>query len=96
MALVRGADNAEKLTSRGGSWAKQARANVQWTNLSPVRWMRSNAPFSAGSMMAINAESANCLDKPHWLPHRKQDRHTIFQADDGAVTKITYKNCWPA
>ena len=73
-----------------GFWAKQARANVQWTKPFTRTLDESNAPFFRWFDDGELNASANCLDKHIGTPTENKTA-IIFEADDGAVTKITYK-----
>ena len=73
-----------------GFWAKQARANVQWTKPFTRTLDESNAPFFRWFDDGELNASANCLDKHIGTPTENKTA-IIFEADDGEVTKITYK-----
>src|SRR5512147_1343676 len=73
-----------------GFWARLARENLEWTKPFTQVLDESNAPFykwfSDGELNA----SANCLDRN--LTNGNAGKVAIiFEADDGKVTKITYK-----
>ena len=73
-----------------GFWAKQARANVQWTKPFTRTLDESNAPFFRWFDDGELNASANCLDKHIGTPTENKTA-IIFEADDGEVNKITYK-----
>jgi acetyl-CoA synthetase len=73
-----------------GYWAKLARANVAWSKPFTKTLDESNAPFYKWFDDGTLNASANCLDK-HIGTANENKTAIIFEADDGAVTKITYK-----
>ena len=80
----------EAATDLEGFWAKRAKDNLVWTKPFNTVLEESNAPFykwfSDGELNA----SANCLDRHMGTPTENKTA-IIFEADDGAVTQITYK-----
>jgi len=73
-----------------GFWARQARANVVWTRPFTRTLDESNAPFYRWFDDGELNASANCLDKHIGTP--VEDKTAIvFEADDGAVTRVSYK-----
>ncbi len=80
----------EAATDMEGFWAKRAKDNLVWTKPFDTVLDESNAPFykwfSDGELNA----SANCLDRHMGTPTENKTA-IIFEADDGAVTQITYK-----
>jgi len=80
----------EAATDFEGFWAKRAKDNLVWTKPFNTVLDESNAPFykwfSDGELNA----SANCLDRHMGTPTENKTA-IIFEADDGAVTQITYK-----
>jgi len=80
----------EAATDLEGFWAKRAKDNLVWTKPFNTVLDESNAPFykwfSDGELNA----SANCLDRHMGTPTENKTA-IIFEADDGAVTQITYK-----
>ncbi len=80
----------EAATDLEGFWAKRAKDNLVWTKPFNTVLDESNAPFykwfSDGELNA----SANCLDR-HMGTSTENKTAIIFEADDGAVTQITYK-----
>ena len=73
-----------------GFWAKLARANVVWSKPFTRTLDESNAPFYKWFDDGELNASANCLDKHVGTPVENKTA-VIFEADDGAVTKTTYK-----
>nr|WP_295778687.1 acetate--CoA ligase [Rhodoferax sp.] len=73
-----------------GFWANLARENVVWNKPFTRTLDESNAPFyqwfDDGELNAC----ANCLDKHMGTPVEHKTA-VIFEADDGTVTKTTYK-----
>jgi len=72
-----------------GFWARLARENLVWKKPFTKTLDESNAPFyqwfSDGTLNA----SANCLDKHVGTPVENKTA-IIFEADDGAVTRVSY------
>jgi len=73
-----------------GFWARLARENVTWTKPFTQTLDESDAPFYKWFDDGELNASANCLDKHIGTPVENKTA-IIFEADDGAVTKITYK-----
>ncbi len=73
-----------------GFWARLARENVQWTKPFTQTLDQSNAPFFKWFADGELNASANCLDKHIGTPNENKTA-IIFEADDGAVTKVTFK-----
>jgi len=73
-----------------GFWAKLARENVVWNKPFTRTLDESNAPFYKWFDDGELNASANCLDKHVGTPVENKTA-IIFEADDGAVTKVTYK-----
>ncbi|MBB6577004.1 acetyl-CoA synthetase [Comamonas odontotermitis] len=73
-----------------GFWAKRAKEHVQWTKPFTQVLDQSNPPFFKWFHDGELNVSANCLDKHVGTPV-EQKTAIIFEADDGAVTKVTYK-----
>ncbi|MEJ6022788.1 acetate--CoA ligase [Ramlibacter sp. PS4R-6] len=80
----------EAETDFEGFWARLARDNVQWTKPFTKTLNESNAPFYKWFEDGELNASANCLDK-HMGTAVADKTAIVFEADDGAVTKITYK-----
>jgi acetyl-CoA synthetase len=73
-----------------GFWARQARSNVVWTQPFTRTLDESNVPFYRWFDDGELNASANCLDKHIGTPVENKTA-IVFEGDDGAVTKITYK-----
>src|SRR5205814_3452487 len=73
-----------------GFWARLARDNVVWTKPFTRALNESNAPFYKWFEDGELNASANCLDK-HIGTATENKTAIIFEADDGAVTKVSYK-----
>lgn len=73
-----------------GFWAKLARENVQWTKPFTKTLNESNAPFYKWFEDGELNASANCLDK-HMGTAVENKTAIVFEADDGTVTHVTYK-----
>jgi acetyl-CoA synthetase len=73
-----------------GFWARLARENVVWTKPFTKTLDESNAPFYKWFEDGELNASANCLDKHMGTPVEHKTA-IIFEADDGAVTKVTYR-----
>jgi acetyl-CoA synthetase len=73
-----------------GFWAKLARDNVVWTKPFTRTLDETNAPFYKWFDDGELNASANCLDKHMGTPVENKTA-VIFEADDGVVTKTTYK-----
>ena len=73
-----------------GFWAKLARANLVWSKPFTRTLDESDAPFFKWFDDGELNVSANCLDK--WVGTPTENKTAvIFEADDGTVTKTTYK-----
>jgi len=73
-----------------GFWAQLARDNVVWDKLFTRTLDESNAPFYKWFDDGELNASHNCLDKHMGTPVENKAA-IIFEADDGAVTQVTYK-----
>ncbi|MES2784965.1 MAG: AMP-binding protein, partial [Pseudomonadota bacterium] len=73
-----------------GFWARLARENLVWNKPFTKTLDESNAPFYQWFADGELNASANCLDK-HIGTSTENKTAIIFEADDGAVTKVTYK-----
>ncbi len=73
-----------------GFWARLARENVVWNKPFTQTLDESNAPFYKWFEDGELNASANCLDKHMGTPNENKTA-VIFEADDGTVTKTTYK-----
>jgi acetyl-CoA synthetase len=72
-----------------GFWARLARENVLWSKPFTQVLDESNAPFFKWFHDGELNASYNCLDRH--LKTQPDKVAIIFEADDGKVTKITYK-----
>src|SRR5687768_10202928 len=81
-------DEAEK--DFEGFWARLARENVVWTKPFTKTLDESKAPFYKWFEDGELNASANCLDKHIGTPTENKTA-IVFEADDGAVTRISYK-----
>ena len=73
-----------------GFWARLARENVSWTKPFTRTLDESNAPFYKWFDDGELNASANCLDKHMGTPNEHKTA-VIFEADDGTVTKTSYR-----
>ncbi|MGH6610560.1 MAG: AMP-binding protein, partial [Burkholderiaceae bacterium] len=74
-----------------GFWARLARENLQWSRPFKQVLDESNAPFYKWFADGELNASFNCLDRN--LENGNADKVAIvFEADDGKVTKITYRD----
>jgi acetyl-CoA synthetase len=73
-----------------GTWARLARENLVWNKPFTKTLNESNKPFYKWFEDGELNASANCLDK-HMGTSTENKTAIIFEADDGAVTKVTYK-----
>ena len=81
---------AEAAQDFEGYWARLARENLVWTKPFTRTLDESNAPFYRWFDDGELNASANCLDRHIGTPTENKTA-IIFEADDGTVTKITYK-----
>jgi acetyl-CoA synthetase len=72
-----------------GFWAKLARAELLWSKPFTKTLDESNAPFYKWFHDGELNASYNCLDRH--LKTQPDKVAIVFEADDGKVTKITYK-----
>jgi len=80
----------EAATDFEGYWARLARENVVWTRPFTRTLDESNAPFYKWFDDGELNASANCLDRHLGTPVENKTA-IVFEADDGAVTRVTYK-----
>ncbi|MDH5709628.1 MAG: acetate--CoA ligase [Hylemonella sp.] len=73
-----------------GFWAQLARDNLVWNKPFTRTLDESGAPFYKWFDDGELNASANCLDKHMGTPVENKTA-IVFEADDGAVTRITYK-----
>ena len=81
---------AEATADFEGFWARLARENVVWSKAFTRTLDESNAPFYRWFEDGELNASANCLDKHMGTPVENKVA-VIFEADDGTVTKTSYK-----
>jgi acetyl-CoA synthetase len=81
---------AEAAADFEGFWARLARENVVWNKPFSKTLNESNAPFYKWFEDGELNASANCLDKHMGTPVENKTA-VIFEADDGTVTKTSYK-----
>lgn len=81
---------AEAESDFEGFWARLARENMVWNKPFTRTLDESNAPFYQWFDDGELNASANCLDKHIGTPTENKVA-VIFEADDGLVTKTTYK-----
>jgi acetyl-CoA synthetase len=72
-----------------GFWAKLARENIQWKKPFSKILDQTNAPFYKWFEDGELNVSYNCLDKH--LTTQPEKTALIFEADDGTVTKVSYR-----
>jgi len=80
---------AEAERDFSGFWGRLARENLQWSKPFTQVLDESKAPFFRWFHDGELNASANCLDRH--LNTQPDKVAIIFEADDGRVTKITYK-----
>jgi len=73
-----------------GFWARLARENLQWTKPFTKVLDESKAPFYRWYEDGELNASANCLDRHMGTPVENKTA-IVFEADDGQVTRITYR-----
>ena len=73
-----------------GFWSRQATTHLQWTKPFSRILDESNAPFYQWFGDGELNASANCLDRHIGTPVENKTA-IVFEADDGTVTKVTYK-----
>ncbi len=83
---------AEADSDLEGFWAKHARNELVWTKPFTKILDESNAPFFKWFHDGELNASANCLDRH--LKTQPDKVALIFEADDGKVTKVTYKELY--
>ncbi len=81
---------AEAARDFEGFWARLARDNVVWTKPFTRTLDETKAPFYRWFDDGELNASANCLDKHVGTPVENKTA-IIFEADDGAVTRVTYR-----
>ncbi len=93
-ANVSGLDAYHALCARAEAdyeqhWAALARENIAWHQPFTRILDESNAPFYRWFDDGVLNVSYNCIDRH--LPTRAAQTALIFEADDGAVTRLTYQ-----
>ena len=73
-----------------GFWTRLAKGNLQWTKPFTKTLDESNAPFYQWFGDGELNASANCLDRHVGTPVENKTA-IVFEADDGTVTNVTYK-----
>ena len=73
-----------------GFWARLARENLTWTKPFTKTLDESKAPFYKWFEDGELNASANCLDRHMGTAVENKDA-IVFEADDGTVTRVTYK-----
>jgi acetyl-CoA synthetase len=73
-----------------GFWSRLAKDNLTWTRPFTKTLDESKAPFYEWFGDGELNASANCLDKHIGTPVEHKTA-IVFEADDGAVTQVTYK-----
>jgi len=73
-----------------GFWSRLAQGNLVWKKPFTRTLDESNAPFYKWFDDGELNASANCLDK-HMGTAVENKTAIVFEADDGAVTRVTYK-----
>ncbi|WPH24296.1 acetate--CoA ligase [Variovorax paradoxus] len=73
-----------------GFWSRLARENLSWTKPFSRTLDESKAPFYEWFGDGELNASANCLDRHIGTPVEHKTA-IVFEADDGAVTNVTYK-----
>ena len=81
---------AEAAADYEGFWARLGREHLQWTKPFTQTLDESNAPFYQWYADGELNASANCLDR-HMGTAAENKTAIIFEADDGAITRVTYK-----
>ncbi len=83
---------AEAETDLEGFWAKHARAELIWNKPFHQVLDESDAPFYKWFADGEVNASRNCLDRH--LATQPDKLAVIFEADDGKVTKVTYRELY--
>ena len=83
---------AEAESDFEGFWARLARSELQWAKPFTEVLDDSNAPFFKWFADGELNASVNCLDRH--LESRGDKVAVIFEADDGKVTRVTYRELY--
>ena len=83
---------AEAAADFEGFWAKHARSELRWSKPFTRTLDESNAPFFKWFDDGELNASENCLDRH--LRTQPDKIAIIFEADDGKVTRVTYKDLY--
>jgi acetyl-CoA synthetase len=81
---------AEAAKDFEGYWARLARENLKWAKPFTKTLDESQAPFYKWFEDGELNASANCLDRHVGTPVENKTA-IVFEADDGTVTKVSYK-----
>ncbi len=81
---------AEAAADYEGFWGRLGRQHLQWAKPFTQTLDESNAPFYQWFADGELNASANCLDR-HIGTATENKTAIIFEADDGTVTRVTYK-----
>ena len=84
---------AEAEKDHSGFWSRLARENLIWSKPFTKGLNESNAPFFKWFEDGQMNVSYNCLDR-HLGTEVEDKTAIIFEADDGTVTKLTYKELY--
>jgi acetyl-CoA synthetase len=84
---------AEAEKDHSGFWSRLARENLIWSKPFTKGLNESNAPFFKWFEDGEMNVSYNCLDR-HMGTAVENKTAIIFEADDGTVTKVTYKDLY--
>src|SRR5256885_14522389 len=83
---------AEAERDYAGFWARQAKENVLWKKPFTQVLDESNAPFYKWFADGTMNVSYNCLDRH--LATQPDKIALIFEADDGKVTRVSYRELY--
>ena len=85
--------NAEAARDFAGFWARLARQEIAWQKPFTRVLDESNAPFYKWFDDGLLNVSYNCLDR-NLANGNAEKIAIIFEADDGTVTKVTYRDLY--